>query len=113
MALKQIARPFSAFGSAGSPQPAGGRAMANRILETTLGLAGTLILTTAASGAPYSFDVSRTGSATFDTVLSSLPSAPCGNGESGIFLTCPFSAGSTINLDISAGIARITSGTLE
>jgi hypothetical protein len=81
-----------------------------RILGTVVAIAGVLAFSTLASAAPYSFNVSGSGAA---VTVSTVATVPCGGGTPGNCFTTPFSAGSSINLDITGGVATITSGTLE
>lgn len=80
-----------------------------RILGTVVAIAGVLAFSTLASAAPYSFNVTGSG---VSVTPSSFATVPC-TGHPGACFTNPFSAGSSIDLDITGGVATITAGTLE
>jgi hypothetical protein len=81
-----------------------------RILGTVVAAVGVLAFSTFANAAPYSFDVSGTGSV---VTVSTFASVPCGGGAAGNCFTSPLSAGSLINLDITAGYVTMNTSTLE
>lgn len=86
-----------------------------RIIGTVVAIAGVLAFSTLASAAPYSFNVSGTGSNTTTTTVApgtSVPSSvPC--PPVGYCFISPFSAGSSIDLDITGGVATITGSTIN
>jgi len=83
----------------------------NRILGTVVAIAGVLAFSSLASAAPYSFNVTGTGAS---VTASSFATVPCGGSSAAPnCFTNPLSAGSSINLDITAGVATVTGGTLE
>lgn len=81
-----------------------------RILGTAVAIAGLLAWSSLASAASYSFDVSGSGAS---VMASAFATVPCAGPTPGNCVTTPFSAGSSIQLDITSGYVTITSGTLE
>ena len=75
-----------------------------RIIGTAVALAAVLAFGTVSSAAVIVFDVSGTGSV--ETVSQFAPNPP------GFFIT-PFSAGSSVTVDITGGVATLTGSTLN
>lgn len=81
-----------------------------RILGTVVAIVGVLAFSSLANAAPYSFNVSGTGSV---VTASTFATVPCGGGTAGNCFTSPLSAGSLINLDITAGYVTLNTSILE
>src|SRR5258705_5979777 len=75
-----------------------------RIIGTVAALAAVLAFSTVSSAAPIVFNVSETGSV--NTVSQFAQNPP------GYFVT-PFSAGSSVTVDITGGVATLTGSTLN
>jgi hypothetical protein len=87
-----------------------------RIIGTVVAIAGVLAFSTLASAAPYVFNVTGTGNTTTSTTLTpgtSVPSSYLCPTAAGNCITTPFSAGSSITVDITGTDATITASVLN
>lgn len=81
-----------------------------RIMTTVVALAAVLGISTAANAVSYNYDIS--GAAGSVVTVSSFASTPCtGYPVSAFCFTNPLSAGSSLDLDITGGVATIINGT--
>jgi hypothetical protein len=84
-----------------------------RIMTTAIALAAGLGISTAAHAVPYTYDVSGANGSV--VTLSSFATDPCTNfpGPASLCFTNPLSAGSSLDVDITGGVATLTGGTIN